>query len=253
MTDKARETASVKLPFLVITAQWAAALFIPFALSFTAVTSLISPGYPQFEYNHPHFPADEYGPSQAQRLDLALVGVAYLQSWQPAEEVIYNLEGQFLPGTEQPLYSPAEISHMLDVKHLTDRIRVLGMVASVLCLIPLILLLARPHTRPMAYQAIKRGGFITVALLTLIALFFLFAWPVFFVQFHELLFPPGTWTFDRSSGLIRLFPEVFWFDFGITLSIRILIQGLAVALIGVLLERIGRRHQNTFILHTATR
>lgn len=244
MTKTANEVTSRKLHFLDTIAQWTATLLIPLALSFTAITSIISPKYPEFEYNRAHFPAPEGSLSQAQRLDLALVAVAYLQSWQPAEEAISTLEEQVLLGTEHPLYSPAEINHMLDVKHLTDWIRILGIIASALCLIPMIRLLARPDTRLIASRAIKRGGLITVILLTFVALFILLAWPVFFVQFHELLFLPGTWTFERNSGLIRLFPEVFWFDFGITLSIRILIQGLAVALIGVLLGRIILKQQN---------
>ncbi|HRO89588.1 MAG TPA: DUF1461 domain-containing protein, partial [Promineifilum sp.] len=65
----------------------------------------------------------------------------------------------------------------------------------------------------------------------------LVAWPIFFVQFHELLFPPGTWTFAYSDSLIRLFPEQFWFDFGVLISGATLVLGVVVTLIGYVMSR----------------
>ena len=65
----------------------------------------------------------------------------------------------------------------------------------------------------------------------------LVAWPIFFVQFHELLFPPGTWTFAYSDSLIRLFPEQFWFDIGVLISGVTLVLGVIVTLIGYVMSR----------------
>jgi len=62
------------------------------------------------------------------------------------------------------------------------------------------------------------------------------AWSTFFVQFHELLFPPGTWTFAYSDSLIRLFPEKFWFDFGVLLSVLAFSLGLIVTGLGWILR-----------------
>jgi uncharacterized membrane protein len=59
------------------------------------------------------------------------------------------------------------------------------------------------------------------------------------VQFHELLFPPGTWTFAYTDSLIRLFPEQFWFDIGVLISVSTLILGSLVALIGYVMSRRG--------------
>ena len=35
--------------------------------------------------------------------------------------------------------------------------------------------------------------------------------------------------FAGDTGLIRLFPEQFWFDFGAILSTAVLLEGMAVA------------------------
>jgi uncharacterized membrane protein len=62
------------------------------------------------------------------------------------------------------------------------------------------------------------------------------AWPLFFVGFHQLFFDPGTWQFTASSGLIRLFPEQFWIDATLSLAILAALQGLALVMLGRLLE-----------------
>lgn len=205
---------------------------MPFFLGFSVIGLFIGPAYPTYEYSKANFPADPYGFTQAQRLELALVAVNYLSRPEPASEVIYLLEEQTLPHSDQPLYNAAEISHMVDVKNVTDGIGRLSWVALAIVLIGLGVMLSRPESRPIAYKAIFHGGLATTILLLTIALFILIAWNTFFIQFHELLFPPGSWTFSYSESLIRLFPEKFWFDFGVLLSSTTLLSGLITTAIG---------------------
>jgi uncharacterized membrane protein len=65
----------------------------------------------------------------------------------------------------------------------------------------------------------------------LIIFFVLISFGVFFVGFHEIFFPPGTWTFFYSDTLIRLFPERFWRDAFLTVGILSVFGGLALALL----------------------
>ncbi|MFW6098100.1 MAG: TIGR01906 family membrane protein [Chloroflexota bacterium] len=232
--------------------QWLVILTMPFFLGFSAIETFVNGAelYVTYEYGKPGFPRDlqQVDPftqaqlgleplTQEQREELALVAVNYLQRPQPAEEVIFMLEEQRLPGADQPLYNEAEIGHMIDVKHVTDGIARLNWVAALIVLGGLALLLARSETRSLGYQALFRGGVATVLVLLFIGLFIVLAWSVFFVQFHELLFPPGTWTFAYSDSLIRLFPEQFWFDFGVLLSGFALLLGVAVTILGAYLRR----------------
>jgi integral membrane protein (TIGR01906 family) len=225
---------------------------MPFFLGFSTIGLFIAGAewYVTVEYAKDDFPADLARYSEAdrellgltpftpeERRALALVAVDYLQRPEPAQDVIYLLEEQRLPGTDRPLYNASEISHMVDVKRLTDAIGRLNLVAAAIVLGGLALLLARAPARPVAYRAIMQGGLATTALLVFIALFIALAWNVFFVQFHELLFPPGTWTFSYSDSLIRLFPEKFWFDFGLLLSLTALGLGLATTVVGYGLRR----------------
>jgi uncharacterized membrane protein len=61
-------------------------------------------------------------------------------------------------------------------------------------------------------HAIGRGGLLTALLIGGAVLFVLVAFGIFFVFFHQVFFPPGTWQFLYSDTLIRLFPERFWRD-----------------------------------------
>ena len=74
-------------------------------------------------------------------------------------------------------------------------------------------------------------------MLVLLGLFVVTAFDAFFVQFHEVLFPQGNWTFDYSDSLIRLLPEKFWSDGATMIVVATLIEGLVLAGIGYLLGR----------------
>ena len=65
----------------------------------------------------------------------------------------------------------------------------------------------------------------------------LLSWNLVFTQFHEILFPPDTWTFYYSDSLIRLFPEKFWFDFGLLWTGAIFLEGIILAVFGYFLVR----------------
>lgn len=232
--------------------RWLVVLAMPFFLGFSAIRLFINGAelFVSYEYGKELFPEDLaiFSESERERLglqrldqqqreSLALVAVDYLQRDEPAEEVIHMLEEQRLPGTNEPLYKPSEISHMVDVKRVTDSIGRLNLLAGAIVLAGLFLLLRRPQTRRSGYRAILQGGVFTTVLLLFIGLFIVLAWNLFFVQFHELLFPPGTWTFAHSDSLIRLFPEKFWFDFGVLLSLTALLFGVLATGIGYYLQR----------------
>lgn len=212
---------------------------MPIFLVLTVARVLIADWYPRYEYAKPNFPPDPYGFTQAQRLELSLVSIHYLQRPEPPEVAIEMLKAQRLPGTDKPLFDPYEISHMIDVKRLTDLLWKVHLWTGVIVIGGLIVLLARPGTRRIGYQALLYGGGATAALLVVLAGFVLLSWREFFIAFHDVFFPPGTWTFDWSSSLIRLFPDQFWFDAGTIISVGSLLLGLLIALAGYLL---GRAH-----------
>ena len=74
-------------------------------------------------------------------------------------------------------------------------------------------------------MGLERGGWLTLILVGLIVLTVLVGFGYFFIAFHEVLFAPGTWTFEYSDTLIRLFPERFWRDTFLILGLISLLGG----------------------------
>lgn len=194
------------------------------------IRGVIAWDYPAFEYQR--IPPDRYGFTPEERLEYAHATLDYLQRSEPSDEVIFLLEELRLPNSNDPLYNEAEISHMVDVKDLTDAIRTIWWITAVVIILGLGYLFSQPGLRSVAYRAIYQGGWATVIILAAIALFIGVGWSIFFVQFHELLFPPGSWTFLYTDSLIRLFPEQFWFDIGVIMSGGALLLGILVTGIG---------------------
>lgn len=223
---------------LLTIVRWLVILAMPFFLGMGTIRAIIAWDYPAFEYNR--IAPDLYGFTPEQRLELAQGTLVYLQRPEPSAEVIYMLEDLRLPGTDSPLYNEAEIGHMIDVKNMADGMKRVAYISGAIVIVGLAFLLIPGRTRNYGWRTFMFAGLATVIVLAVIALSILIAWPIFFVQFHELLFPPGTWTFAYTDSLIRLFPEQFWFDIGVIITVTTLVLGILVALVGYLMSRRGR-------------
>ncbi len=197
-----------------------------------------SPSYPEFEYNR--VLPDQFGFTREERLQFATATLDYLRRPESAQQVINLLEDLQLPGGESPLYNQREIGHMLDVKNVINTIRTLSWILAGVIVGGLIFLFIRPETRVQGYKAIMYGGAFTTGFLLIMMVLILVSWNLVFTQFHEVLFPPDTWSFFLSDSLIRLFPEQFWFDFGLLWTGLIFIEGILLTGIGYFLLRRAR-------------
>lgn len=220
---------------LITIIRWLVILSMPFFLGLGTIRLIIAWDYPSFEYAR--IPPDRFGFSREERLELAHGTLAYLQRPEPAEEVIFMLEELRIPGTDRPLYNQREIGHMIDVKVVADGMKRIVWITGIIVVGGLLFLLLRPETRWLGWRTLMHAGLATVIALAAIALFILIGWNIFFTQFHNLLFPPGTWTFAFTDSLIRLFPEQFWFDIGVLISVGTLLEGIVLSLIGYFLSR----------------
>ncbi len=221
--------------------QVAVILAMPVFLLLTAGHLVINDWYLKYEYGKSDFPPDPFGFTQQQRLALATVSIRFLQSGAPSDVAVKLLADQRLPGTDKPLFDKDELSHMVDVKHVTIMLWRVQLVAGLIVIAGLIWLLALRETRREGYRALYRSGILTVGLLILLVLFVLSSWRMFFVLFHELFFQAGTWTFDYSTSLIRLYPDQFWFDAGTLITIGTLLTGVAITAVGTILSRSARK------------
>ena len=116
-----------------------------------------------------------------------------------ALDYLYNNAGiEFLADLRfddgSAVYNERELGHMVDVKRVFQG-ALLVWYAS-LAAVVLLGVWARVDGWWAVYrQGLARGGWLTVLILGTIVVFVLIAFSGFFVAFHEVFFPPGTWIF----------------------------------------------------------
>jgi integral membrane protein (TIGR01906 family) len=210
---------------------WLVTLLIPLALIGLAIRVLLSPIFYKIEYNMPYFPPDEYGFTRADRLKWAPYAVNYLVS---NADVSYLGDLKFDDGT--PLYNERELSHMNDVRTVTQgALRIWYISLAILLLLGVWAWFGGWWD---SYRlGLIRGGWLMVGLAVTNGLIVVVGIAVnpdvfdtFFTGFHRLFFTGDSWLFLFSDTLIRLFPIRFWEDAFLWAAVIALGGGLALAL-----------------------
>ena len=203
---------------------WVVAILVPLVLILTSVRLLLTPAFVQLEYRTPNFPPDPYGFTQEDRLFWSKIALDYLQN---DEGISFLEELQFEDGTA--VYNARELKHMVDVKNAVQATLIVWYIS--LVGIFLLGIWAYFGGWLTGYkQGLRKGGWITVALVAVTMVAVLIAFSVFFVFFHGIFFDPGTWVFRFSDTLIRLFPERFWRDTFIAIGLFALAGGLVLGI-----------------------
>jgi uncharacterized protein DUF1461 len=216
---------------------WLVTLLIPLALIGLGLRVLLSPLFLKVEYNMPYFPPDEYGFTKEDRLRWAPYALDYLVN---SEDISYLGDLKFEDGT--PLYNERELSHMEDVKRVTQgALRVWYISLASLALLGGWAWFGRfastPQWWPDYRLGLMRGGWLMVGLAGTIGLIVLVGIALnpnvfwnFFAGFHSLFFEGDSWLFLYSDTLIRLFPIRFWQDAFLLAAVIALGGGVALGL-----------------------
>jgi integral membrane protein (TIGR01906 family) len=207
------------------------AFLTPIVLLGFALRLLLSPLFLQIEYRMPGFPDDSYGLTREDRLRWAPFAVDYLVN---REDISYLGDLRFDDGT--PLYNERELSHMADVKGVTQG--ALNVFYFALAGLALLGLWSRRGEQWSAFRSgLKRGGRIMVGLagvLAVVVVVGMFIFPglfwAFFEGFHAIFFEGDSWLFLYSDTLIRLFPIRFWQDAFLFAALIAVAGGLGLAL-----------------------
>jgi integral membrane protein (TIGR01906 family) len=206
-------------------------LVVPIALIGLGLRVLLTPLFLQVEYNMPYFPPDEFGFTKADRLKWAPYALNYLTN---RADISYLGNLKFDDG--QPLYNERELSHMNDVKRVTQGALKVWYIA--LVVLVLLGIWAWIGGWRDAYRlGLMRGGWLMVILAIAVGLIALIGIAVspnlffqFFAGFHSLFFEGDSWLFLFSDTLIRLFPIRFWQDAFLWAAIIALGGGIALGL-----------------------
>ena len=207
------------------------AILVPIALIGLGLRLLLSPLFLQIEYNLPYFPPDEFGFTKQDRLKWAPYALDYLVN---SADISYLGDLKFEDGA--PLYNERELSHMDDVKLVTQ-----GALRVWYVSLAILLLLGGWAWYGGWWQeyrlGLMRGGWLMIGLAVTVGLIVVVGIALnpnvfwnFFAGFHSLFFEGDTWLFLYSDTLIRLFPIRFWQDAFLLAAVIALGGGIALAL-----------------------
>lgn len=209
-------------------------VLVLYGLMMTGIRLLMTHAFVNVEYNMPYFPEDSYGMTKAQRINWGSISVDYLLN-DAGIEFLGDLT--FDDGT--PLFIESELSHMLDVKILTQQALKLWYVDLAVLLV-VWLAAWRMNWLSEFKQMVSRSGLYTIVVLGTLVLFILLSFNALFTGFHRIFFEGNTWIFRYSDSLIRLFPLRFWQD--------AFIMAGAITLLGGLGLWLGLRNKKTAVL-----
>ena len=181
-------------------------LCLPLLLVITSIRIVLSPLFLEVEYRLPGFPDDVFGFTFDERLHYARLSADYLINSAPLDFL-----ADIKMANGETLYNERELSHMLDVKNLTQAVlKVWYLVIALFAFGALLFWKNNEHWR--FWQVVRQGGWLTIGLVVAILLGVLLNFNALFTAFHRIFFTGDTWLFYYSDSLIRLFPQRFWMD-----------------------------------------
>ena len=181
-------------------------IILPLLIVITSIRLVLSPLFLDVEYRLPGFPADDFGFTFQERLDWAKISLNYLVN----NSGIEYLANQKL-ANGQPLYEERELSHMKDVKDLTQSVLLVWYFLIALFALSILFFWNNGMLKDF-WKAIFLGGWVTIGLVAMVILGVFLDFNALFTGFHRIFFKGDTWLFLYNNTLIRLFPERLWQD-----------------------------------------
>ena len=136
-------------------------------------------------------------------------------------------------GILRSIYSEREVLHMSDVKRLVRGVYRLGEVAGLYLLVFAVAgMFLEPWRRSLRRTAwrLAMGGAVTLGLVVLVGLGALAGFDRLFLAFHEVSFSNDLWQLNpRTDYLIAMFPEGFFFDATILITMLVIVESVTLA------------------------
>jgi integral membrane protein (TIGR01906 family) len=136
--------------------------------------------------------------------------------------------------------TPAEASHMSDVKRLFDAMFITYLVCLGILIGILIIFAAQRlwhHFDELLGRSLRAVGWTLVGACLLFGLAAMLDFPRSWVLFHAVLFPQGNWAFPADSILITLYPGAFFSQFVLRVLLYLFLAGAIAALLSWFLLR----------------
>ena len=172
-------------------------------------------------------------------------GVAGLTGYTPAQvqavtgsvlsDLVFGPPNFAVPLTQggPPILDERERSHMADVRTVILDLGLVALIAGAL----LVGVGVAARGRRWFWRAVALGGRVLAIGVVVVGVAFGLFFDQAFQTFHEIFFAAGTYMFDPTEKLVQLFPDQFWSETSIAISVAILILAIATTVIAT---RLGR-------------
>jgi len=195
-------------------------LSIPVVLILTNVFIFMTPEWLAYQYSKPDFPPSvRFTP--AERYHFASESIEYVRGNRTLEQ--FKALG---------VYDEREIKHMIDVRELVDRVKIV-LPLTALLLVGALVTLAREKThRALAARSVLNGAILTVGIFVVLGLFAAVGFQTFFTLFHRVFFEGDSWLFNYTDSLIQFYPLPFWFETSLALIGLTVFEAMVVGWLG---------------------
>ncbi len=195
-------------------------LAVPIALILANVFLFMNPTWLAFQYSQPDFPPSvRFTPQERYRL--ASESIEYVRGNRTLEQ--FKALG---------VYDDREIKHMVDVRELVDKVKIVLPIIAIVIIACLVALARQKENRALAARGLLNGAILTIGLFVAVGFFAAIGFQTFFTLFHKIFFEGDTWLFNYTDSLIQFYPLPFWFATSIGLVATTLGEAIIVGLIG---------------------
>ena len=193
---------------------------VPIALILANVFLFMNPTWLAYQYSQPDFPPSvRFAPPERYRL--ASESIEYIRGNRTLEQ--FKALG---------VYDEREIKHMVDVRELVDKVKIVLPIIAILIIASLIVLAREKENRALAARGLLNGAVLTIGLFVAVGFFAAVGFQTFFTLFHKVFFEGETWLFNYTDSLIQFYPLPFWFATSIALVTITIGEAVIVGLIG---------------------
>jgi len=148
-------------------------------------------------------------------------------------EYLYGIRKDY----DYTLFDKKEREHLSDVRSVIVKLNILKNILFIIIipLVSIIYFLDRTNFLLRVYKIFFYSGFFTLVISSVMILAIFVGFDILFTIFHKLFFAPGTWVFDYSENIIKIYPLGFFYDISKEIFIRIIYNANILIATGILM------------------
>lgn len=167
------------------------------------------------------------------QLDEAAVAMSgYLRGQSNTPQISVNIRGE-----ETPLYNSKELTHLADVRGITDVFRIV-LIASIILLLAVGVVLYITQSAGTLIKSLGYGAILTLLFTGIVVIWAIIDFDSLFYLFHILSFNNDLWLLDPTRDyLIMMFPQGFFRDAALMLIGTIILGALLLLVASRIMQK----------------